>query len=105
MTWKSAPQGKMVPRMSGPPPSPPSIGMPRRVPQPMSPATIGAPTWMARLNTYLVASCGVMSAGTAWRQPQREQRKQYQDHQPDQVGDHERDDAAKNRRERHVLDH
>src|SRR4051812_45735733 len=106
MTWKSAPQGKMVPCMSGPRTSPPRIGMTRRTPQPMSPATIGAPILMARLNTYFVESCGVIgSARHACRQPQRQYRKQDQDHQPDQVGHHERDHAAEYGGKGHVLDH
>src|SRR5713226_7075958 len=37
-------------------------------------------------------------------QPGRQQRKQDQDHQPDEVGRHERDHAPENRGKRHVLD-
>src|SRR4051794_29325885 len=109
---------------------PPRIGITRRVPQPMSPAMIGAPTFIARLKTYFVWSTermidpslnihpsfrvrrfatprndGVRSSRHACRQPQRQYREQDQDHQPDQVGYHERDHAAEDRRKGHVLDH
>src|SRR5450631_336989 len=90
MTWKSAPQGKMVPCMPGPRTSPPRIGTTRRSPWPVSPATIGVPTLMARLKTYLVASCGVIGLSShPLRQPQRQYRKQDQDHQSNEVGHHE----------------
>src|SRR5882757_7591788 len=91
--------------MPGPRTSPPRIGMMRLSPQPVSPATIGVPTLMARLKTYFVASCGVMLSRHTCRQPQRQYRKQDQDHQPNDVRDHERDHAPENRGKGHVLDH
>src|SRR5437762_9061912 len=44
-------------------------------------------------------------SGHTLRQPQRQDRKCDQDHQPDQVRRHERDHAQEDGRERHVLHH
>src|SRR5258707_6637289 len=98
MIWKSAPQGKMVPLTFSPRTAPPRIGMIRRTPWPRSPATIGAPTVMLRLKAYCVESCGAIgSPDHALRQPGCQQREQGQNHQANQVGDHERQNADEDR--------
>src|SRR5450759_5185655 len=118
MIWKSAPNAQTLPFTSSPRTSPPTIGMMRRTPWPISPAEVTPPIWAVMVKTYLVSSAGAMDqsgllvsgAGTlvshhALRQPGRQQRKGDQDHQPDQVGRHERDHALEDRGKGHVLDH
>src|SRR3954449_5376673 len=98
MTWKSAPHGRIVPWMPGPRTSPPRIGIIRRVPQPRSPAMIGVPTFTARLKTYLVASCGAITLSNhPLRQPGRQQWKQNQNHEANEVGHHEGQHADEDR--------
>src|SRR3954453_5740522 len=100
MTWKSAPPEWIVPLMPSPCTVPPRTGMTRRMPYPRSPATIGVPTLIDRLKTYFVASCGVvmMSSNHPHRQPSGNQREQDQQHETDQVGNHEWQHAFEYRR-------
>src|SRR5262245_33638137 len=97
MTWKSAPNGSTLPLIP-PLTSPPMIGMIRRTPWPMSPAVVTSAMRAVMVKTYLVSSVGAIPKTLmrhhARRQPGREQREGDQDHQPHQVGRHERDHAT-----------
>src|ERR1700739_1007726 len=127
MIWKSAPKAQTLPLIPAPRTSPPITGIIRRTPVPISPADVTLPIWAVTVKTYLVESCGSMKAlfylrmilsenryplfrimrlsDHALRQPGRQQWKQDQNHQPDQVGDHKRQHTDKNRRHVDVLDH
>src|SRR5260363_328374 len=106
MIWKSAPKGSTLPLIRSPFTSPPMIGMMRRTPVPISPADVTSAIAAVMVKTYLVRSSGLIRLTYhALRQPGREQREQDQDHQPDQVGDHERQHADEDRRHVDVLDH
>src|SRR5690348_1625381 len=107
MIWKSAPNGSTLPLIS-PRTSPPVIGMMRRTPWPMSPAVVTSAMRAVMVKTYLVSSVGFIRCSVdhhARRQPGREQREGDQDHQPHQVGRHERDHAAEDGGEGDVLHH
>src|ERR1700761_1310269 len=106
MIWKSAPNGQTLPLMPSPFTSPPVIGMMRRMPEPISPAVVTGPMLAVMVKTYLVSRTGLIRLSNhAHRQPGCQQREQDQDHQPDQVGDHERQHADEDRGHVDVLDH
>src|SRR6478609_5460283 len=109
MVWKSAPNGSTLPVIA-PFTSPPRIGMMRRTPMPVSPAVTTSPIFAVMVKTYFVSSAGVVIASPllrhhSGRQPGRQQREGDQDHQPHQVGDHERNHALEDRGEGDVLHH
>src|SRR5262245_49169874 len=85
------------------------MGMMRRTPWPMSPAVVTSAMRAVMVKTYFVSSVGAIPSPLmrhhARRQPGGEQRKGDQDHEAQEVREHEGDDAAEDGGEGDVLYH